>query len=695
MAFIRPIKSRRTLRSTIAEYTRTSRCCHSNTAPSALSCSLSLSPTALLSGLRHASASVTVYGQPGLPPAAQPTPCVGAVPCDGNVLQPVGSYGVNITNAIPVQLYSGGMGGLSIGLAHFFGFSLELSVANHLLGNNGNEIDPIFLNLMATVISRSKNLILRVGGNTQEQAVLIPGGLSDGAMIEKGPIGSSRTSTPALYVSPSLIYAMANVSSFLPTVQWFLGAPFNDTTNPRMQMAELGQQVLGSKLIGLQLGNEPDLYHQNQLRGSDYSPTQYDVEWGQVLQDYINDPNISNNSMFAAPSVCCGGNIGWTPEQVWNTGFLDHYADHLAYLAVQHYPADNCNGSSHVNPQDILQPIYLNHNAIQTQNAAYVNSTAIAQSLGKPFLLFETNTASCGGFSGLSDSFAAAMWAVDYSFNMAMGNVSHAFFHVGGQSDYYNPFTPPATNQSRFRQWTVGSTFYSSLVVAEALGTSGQAQIVDLYLNNNAALTPGYVVYEAGTPQRVVLMNYVTDSSGASNYTAYISIGGNQTGTPGATPASVQVKYLLADSVSEKFAITWAGQTFGGPFESDGRLQGAEVIYTYQCDQTNNVCAVPMPAPALAIVFLSSGALSESEPQSTVTFATTTSYSNAANTATINQAVLATSNGRGGGNWDTVGSTSFGSSNGAVGATAMLASAVLTGGVAVLGAVLAGYAGWR
>lgn len=52
--------------------------------------------------------------------------------------------------------------------------------------------------------------------------------------------------------------------------------------------------------------------------------------------------------------------------------------------------------------------------------------------------MFETNTASCGGFSGLSDSFAAAMWTVDYALTLAYGNFSYALFHVGGQSDFYN-----------------------------------------------------------------------------------------------------------------------------------------------------------------------------------------------------------------------------------------------------------------
>jgi hypothetical protein len=39
----------------------------------------------------------------------------------------------------------------------------------------------------------------------------------------------------------------------------FTGIPFNDT-NFRLGVAEAGQKILGPNLLGLQLGNEPDLY---------------------------------------------------------------------------------------------------------------------------------------------------------------------------------------------------------------------------------------------------------------------------------------------------------------------------------------------------------------------------------------------------------------------------------------------------
>ncbi len=55
--------------------------------------------------------------------------------------------------------------------------------------------------------------------------------------------------------------------------------------------------------------------------------------------------------------------------------------------------------------------------------------------------MFETNTASCGGFVGFSDAFGAALWGLDYAMQMASKNFSSALFHIGGQSVSYNPFT--------------------------------------------------------------------------------------------------------------------------------------------------------------------------------------------------------------------------------------------------------------
>lgn len=83
-------------------------------------------------------------------------------------------------------------------------------------------------------------------------------------------------------------------------------------------------------------------------------------------------------------------------------------------------------------------PSYLTHTAATSMVAPYLNSTAIAQANGLGFVMFETNTASCGGFPGLSDSFGATLWAVDYGMTMACSNFTAGLVHLSGADTYYN-----------------------------------------------------------------------------------------------------------------------------------------------------------------------------------------------------------------------------------------------------------------
>lgn len=52
--------------------------------------------------------------------------------------------------------------------------------------------------------------------------------------------------------------------------------------------------------------------------------------------------------------------------------------------------------------------------------------------------MFETNTGSCGGFAGISDTFGAALWAIDYGLQLAFGNFTYGLLHTGGRGTYYN-----------------------------------------------------------------------------------------------------------------------------------------------------------------------------------------------------------------------------------------------------------------
>ena len=169
------------------------------------------------------------------------------------------------------------------------------------------------------------------------------------------------------------------------------------------------------------------------------------------------DKKITRTGNLVAPSL----QGTWSPEDLWSTGYLDAYGSSINILAMEQYVAD-CHLSSHSltvfpsypdqncaaefpeggfgpikNPQDVF-PNYLTHASGQNLVRPYLNTAGIAQQLGKEFMMFETNTASCGGFPGVSDSFASALWAVDYGLQMAYSNFTGALLHVGGQNVSYN-----------------------------------------------------------------------------------------------------------------------------------------------------------------------------------------------------------------------------------------------------------------
>ena len=255
----------------------------------------------------------------------------------------------------------------------------------------------------------------------------------------------------------------------------------------------------------------------------------------------------------------------------------------------------------------------------------------------------------------------------DWALQMAWGNFSAALMHVGGQNVYYNvsgrikglefgrslqPFTPPPSSMGTGYQWTTGSVYYATLVVAETFGSSNASQIVDLLVDDDNMYHPAYAVYENGAPTRVVLFNYVDDSTGASTLTVNVA----------SSASSVSVRYLSAPSVSEQYNITWAGQTLGTSFASDGRLYGDVETVTVQCADGN--CAITVPAPSIAVVYLTDQALSDSSVSETATstYATTVIGTGS---ATVDSGALSTGNGQNAPSGVT-GSNSGGSASGSV-----------------------------
>lgn len=85
-------------------------------------------------------------------------------------------------------------------------------------------------------------------------------------------------------------------------------------------------------------------------------------------------------------------------------------------------------------PGNITVTLTSVQNCMNTASVAYTSrykseaSAALANR--KPYYLGETNSATCGG-GGISPTFGAALWIVDYAMQAALNGVQRLYFHQG------------------------------------------------------------------------------------------------------------------------------------------------------------------------------------------------------------------------------------------------------------------------
>ncbi|KAH7099820.1 hypothetical protein BKA62DRAFT_620958 [Auriculariales sp. MPI-PUGE-AT-0066] len=492
----------------------------------------------------------------------------------------------------------------------FLGVSIEMVLVEDIVGPSKDKVHPEFLNFMAGLKARGGSPVLRLGGNSQEKAELVasldgvgtPDTIAfegDGQSVKK--LINPGFNTLTMVYTADIVDAMRAASDALD-IHWYIGITMNQTMPPRLEFVELAQERLGDYLLSMQLGNEPDLYYMR-YRPNDgsYTPQAYITEVQMMLDTMKADPKITRPNICGGPSLCdCNGD--WKQHDIFHEiGYIDKFRDSLNTLFVMKYPSDNCPGEASYRPtaQDFLN-LLTQHDSkygAKVFGSRFSSQYQVAQEAGLPLVLLETNTASCNGFLGVSDSFGAGLWVVDTALQFASNGLQHMMLHLGGQTSYYNPFINAPANSSAPHKWTVNPLGYSMLFVAEALGPSNKARVADIGVNGGNAYTPGYTIYEDNKPVRVALINYMTDATGAHDYTASIKVDASVT--------EVYVRSYSAESTTSKAGsgLTWAGQTFGGYFETDGTLQGTQTTETVPC--SGGTCAVKVKAPSAAIVFLS------------------------------------------------------------------------------------------
>jgi hypothetical protein len=214
--------------------------------------------------------------------------------------------------------------------------------------------------------------------------------------------------------------------------------------------------ALGSNLAAVEIGNEPNAYGSHGFR---------ELPWlAQGYQEQVSDYREAIEALtpdvpIAGPDVSGSGAFGeWGDEEA--------LAQKPVMLTGHHYPL-GCAQTPAPSIETLLSA------AIRGAAANSLNSyLKVADLYGIPMRIDETNTVSCGGVEGISDTFASALWATGY-ITQAMADGASGINLQGNPTNCvgYTPLCAPTPTAIAEGALSAEPEWYALLLTKSLIGT--------------------------------------------------------------------------------------------------------------------------------------------------------------------------------------------------------------------------------
>ncbi len=306
------------------------------------------------------------------------------------------------------------------------------------------------------------------------------------------PSPASSWETARLYALP------ANFWSQLHCLLSATGDPLTAGINARTGQLSWAEQIVAGALsaatngLDFSLGNEPDLYHLLNYTSLASSPS---GEEAAAASLYLQVAGSLRQTIGAAGAI--GPELATAAH--WQHQLPRVIAElHEQTVGVHLYPLTACGRSRASNAAALLSASA----AEAPRGLQWV--VADASAAGVPAILSEANSASCGGQAGVSDSPAAAVWAVRFVLSALNTGFREVRFHFSGGP--YDPFIvsgaevisrPLESALIALNQWLpVGSTVQTVRGIRglRATAVAGPAGTPQLILDNESARTQTVVL---------------------------------------------------------------------------------------------------------------------------------------------------------------------------------------------------------
>jgi hypothetical protein len=242
--------------------------------------------------------------------------------------------------------------------------------------------------------------------------------------------------------------------------------------------------ALGGYLTSIACGNEPDDYAGHGISGHSgiRSPAYTETDYLKEAQACIRA--VRTGAPAAPISGPDTAHVSWLPQ------YAAVEKGTISLLTVHYYPLSACHGPG--------TAAALLSRATAAGEASAV-SAAAAHTAGVSLRMSETNSAACGGIPGVSNTYAAALWAVDYLLTGAEHGATGMNFH-GFLAHTCHGYTPLC--QVGPDQYAAQPVYYG-LLFTHLLGT-GELLPVTVH---PAASIAAHALRSAGGAIRVVIEN--------------------------------------------------------------------------------------------------------------------------------------------------------------------------------------------
>ena len=261
--------------------------------------------------------------------------------------------------------------------------------------------------------------VLRLGGNTGEFGwwKATPDSPEPEHPRTREVVGEPRANYYA--VTP---HAVRNLASFLEATGWTCLYGINMGTNTPARAAseaEFVAKTLGARLQYFQIGNEVNLFSRHLRDPQTWSAQTYLAEWLTLARAIV---ARVPGARFGMPDV--NDDVSWLPQiaDAWRSVERPPHVTTLSH----HYYFGGPPSNPDVNIPNLLKPATM----AKVQGKADTAAAAAAK-MDTRVRMTEGNTCYRGGKPGVSDVFAAALWAADYSLLLARNNYSGINLHGG------------------------------------------------------------------------------------------------------------------------------------------------------------------------------------------------------------------------------------------------------------------------